>query len=152
MTSRSAPEALILGPYFSAWDVVPADPGDNVMTLYVDELRVCDKSVDATCNYNSVAPEVANPPGFVTIASAQITTANPNRIHACVSNPGTPPMTGTLGFTYTCSVDNPAITQTTTTASDSCVYMTLNSGTFLSTSVCTITYSQTTGTTRTAMA
>ena len=64
----------------------PGQHADDVLVATFDTLRICDKGRTAGCDYLDVAPDGGG--GVVTVASAQITDANPERIVVNVNNPG----------------------------------------------------------------
>ena len=47
---------LDMGMYFSYWEDHDPSPNTDVMVMYIDELRVCDQTVDSLCEYASVGP------------------------------------------------------------------------------------------------
>ena len=118
-----------------------AQPTSDIIVSYYGPVKICNETTEA-CDFNAVNPTA----GGVTVASAIIPSATPNRIIVCVNNVGTPPMipaTGITGWTYTCDETSTAMTLTKHT--DSCVKLTLNSGNFTATDDCTVSYSQSTG-------
>ena len=136
-TDRTVPNQML-----STYNINMTSPSASTASgQWRDDLHTMYNAMRVVTNNSETFPK--GPPA-PSVASAQITNANQNRITVTISNPGAAPMvpaTGITGWSYSCTVTSGA--STTSKATDSGIHIELNSGNFDSSDVCTVSYSQT---------